>query len=299
MKVTVLKAIGHLTIQDRGRPGQRHAGLPLGGPADRESAILANRLVGNPDLAPMVELALAKADLFFDRDCGLAWTGARVALSVDGQPQGLDRTIICPASVKVSIEGFRYGNYGYLAIGGAWAAARWRGSTSPVLLGDAAHPASSVLRTGASFEVLPSETRLRSAPCLLPSEAETPTVIRISTGPETSRFEAGLGFRAGGGLAGTHLLLGLPFTVDPASDRVGVRLRGTGSLALRPAIFGPEVRSSPTLPGTIQVLPNGDLIVGHVDGPTMGGYPRIGIVVPEDLGLLAQARGGVTFVAAA
>jgi allophanate hydrolase subunit 2 len=52
------------------------------------------------------------------------------------------------------------------------------------------------------------------------------------------------------------------------------------------------MESEPVLPGSIQVPPGGQPIVTQVDGPTLGGYPKLGVVDPQDLGRLAQCRPG-------
>jgi len=70
---------------------------------------------------------------------------------------------------------------------------------------------------------------------------------------------------------------------------VGYRLSG-------PALRVPdgEMISEPVLPGSIQVPPNGLPIVTMPDGPTLGGYPKLGLVDPEDLPRLAQTLPGST-----
>src|SRR5690606_18854265 len=78
------------------------------------------------------------------------------------------------------------------------------------------------------------------------------------------------------------------FQVDPASNRMGVRLRGA-PLRLRDPL---EMISSPVTPGTIQVPPDGNPIILGVDAQTVGGYPRIAHVLSGDLPLLAQTPPG-------
>lgn len=80
-----------------------------------------------------------------------------------------------------------------------------------------------------------------------------------------------------------------PWTVTPQSDRSGYRLLGP---ALRPD--PPDILSEPVLPGSIQVPASGQPVVTMPDGPTVGGYPKIGIVDPADLRAVAQCRAGRT-----
>jgi allophanate hydrolase subunit 2 len=71
---------------------------------------------------------------------------------------------------------------------------------------------------------------------------------------------------------------------------VGYRLEGA---RINPPLC--EMCSEPQIVGSIQVPPNGQPIVTMRDGPTVGGYPKIGIVDPESLSWLAQCRPGVRF----
>jgi allophanate hydrolase subunit 2 len=81
-----------------------------------------------------------------------------------------------------------------------------------------------------------------------------------------------------------------PWSVASQSDRVGYRLHGTLLSAGQNQIV-----SEPVLVGSIQVPQNGQPIVTMRDGPTVGGYPKIGLVHADDLSWLAQCRPGVTF----
>ena len=81
---------------------------------------------------------------------------------------------------------------------------------------------------------------------------------------------------------------GAIWIVDPASSRIGIRLNGP---VLDRAVTK-ELPPEPTLPGAIQVPPNGQPIVLGPDAPVTGGYPVIAVVVHADLGRLAQLRPG-------
>lgn len=82
------------------------------------------------------------------------------------------------------------------------------------------------------------------------------------------------------------------WTVSLKMDRAGIRLEGR---SLPP---GPTIVSEPVVPGTIQVTPDGGLLLLGPDGPTIGGYPRLAVVIVADLPRVAQWRPGdeVVFV---
>jgi antagonist of KipI len=77
------------------------------------------------------------------------------------------------------------------------------------------------------------------------------------------------------------------WTVSSQSDRVGYRLTGEPLVTPHRSLL-----SEPVLPGTIQVPENGQPIVTMRDGPTVGGYAKLGLVEPTDLSWLAQCRPG-------
>jgi allophanate hydrolase subunit 2 len=73
--------------------------------------------------------------------------------------------------------------------------------------------------------------------------------------------------------------------VSVDSNRMGIVL-----LPEEPMIHNKSIISSPVLPGTLQLPPNGNVIVLGKDGQSIGGYPRIGTIIREDLAILAQKR---------
>ena len=50
--------------------------------------------------------------------------------------------------------------------------------------------------------------------------------------------------------------------------------------------------TSPLLPGTVQLMPAGNLIVLMKDAQTTGGYPRIFQLTEKSMAILAQKRTG-------
>lgn len=89
-----------------------------------------------------------------------------------------------------------------------------------------------------------------------------------------------------GDLAG--LLAASPWTVGDRSSRIGIRLSGNPI----PIEYPKSWASEPTLPGSIQLAPNGELIIFGPDGPTTGGYPVVAVAQEGALELLSQLRPG-------
>ncbi|MFT4126649.1 MAG: allophanate hydrolase subunit 2 family protein, partial [Gordonia sp. (in: high G+C Gram-positive bacteria)] len=87
--LTVVAPGPFASIQDLGRGGLAHLGVPGSGAADRDSMRLANRLVGNPESAATIETTLGGLRLRTDADALVVVTGAQATGDVDGRPVGV------------------------------------------------------------------------------------------------------------------------------------------------------------------------------------------------------------------
>jgi allophanate hydrolase subunit 2 len=114
------------------------------------------------------------------------------------------------------------------------------------------------------------------APARVPDELTVPVLL----GPRDEWFGAAAAQLAGG-----------EWTVSPDSNRVGVRLAGT-ALTRANGYTDRELASEGVLTGSVQVPAGGRPVIFLADHPTTGGYPVIGVVHPEALPALAQARPG-------
>lgn len=254
MSLLVRSVAGHATLQDFGRPGWRHFGVPPAGIWDREAAALANALVGNAPDTAIVELALGTLEVEALAATSIAWVGA----DADGRKPLARGDIVRigpPRRARV-----------VLATPGGFAAPKVMGSVSgrPVSAGAQLVPERE--------DLLPSATLADPSPTL----AQAP--FRVLPGPQSDRFDLEAFSRA-------------DYCVDNLSDRVGLRLSGP---TLGP---GGEIVSEPACPGAIQITGEGRPIVLGPDGPTIGGYPKIGFVCAADLDRLGQLRPGDRFTA--
>jgi len=264
--ITLLSCGALATVQDLGRPGHAALGVPRAGAFDRAALALANRLVGNPAGAAGLELTLG-ASLRLDAAATVALTGAPcpgldwgVALSLAGGTT---------LALGVPPTGLR----SYLAVRGGVEAAAVLGSRSTdTLSGLGPVP----LTAGDSLAVGPEPHTPPSGAAAVPAPAGS--ALRVRLGPREDWFTP----RA------RQLLLDATWTVRPDSNRIGLRLDGP---VLARAIGG-ELPSEPTLPGALQVPPDGRPILFGPDAPVTGGYPVIAVVHDEDLDRAAQLRPG-------
>ena len=129
MTVEILEPGPLTTVQDAfGRPGWRHVGVPVGGAADPWSARLANRLVGNPDDAPLLEITLGGALIATDELAWMALTGGLRA-EAGGIELPIHEAWRLRAGGSVRIRAADAAR-GYLAIGGGLVVERVLGSAA-------------------------------------------------------------------------------------------------------------------------------------------------------------------------
>jgi biotin-dependent carboxylase-like uncharacterized protein len=260
------------TVQDLGRPGWAHLGVPRSGALDQPALRLANRLVGNPESAAALETTLSGVWFRVDRATSLAVTGARCEIHVGGRPAGWGAVLAVTAGTEVrvgpAIEGLR----SYVAVAGGLDLDPVLGSRSTDLLsglGPAPLRAGDRLPVGAAGAV-PHGTEAVPRPL--------PAVLRIRLGPRSDWFSD----------ATLAALDGAAYDVAPDSNRIGLRLTGTPLERARPE----ELPSEGMVLGAVQVPSSGQPVVFLHDHPTTGGYPVVGVVLEEDLAVCAQARPG-------
>lgn len=153
------------TIQDLGRPGTRHLGIPCGGAMDRLSHRLANRLVGNPETAATLEMTLTGEVLQWVEDSVIAVTGADMAPQIQGPgerreacPQGWPVSVAAGSVLKFGVA--RRGCRAYLSIAGGWDVPVVIGSRSTLLRSALGGVHGRALRAGDELRRVPSEVGL-------------------------------------------------------------------------------------------------------------------------------------------
>jgi biotin-dependent carboxylase-like uncharacterized protein len=263
-------APGALTsVQDAvGRHEWRHLGVPAGGAADPWSARLANRLVGNPDAAPLLEITHHGPVLRADAPMLVALTG-RLDASIDGLPwpSGTSRSVRPGSTIRV---GDGLDARGYLAIAGGIVVESVLGSAATDLRSGFGGFEGRALRAGDRLQV-------GVAGAAIPTRwmgQEPSGRVRIVAGPHADRLEP-------------TALTEPTWRVSPQSDRTGVRLEGP----TLPAHEG-EIASIGLPAGAIQLPPGGQPIIALVDRPVTGGYPVPAVVIGADLGRVGRLRPG-------
>lgn len=291
------------TVQDRGRTGFRHIGVPLGGAMDSMAHELANRLVGNSIDAATIEMTLTGDEIEFTHDTLIAITGADMAPTLHDNSELSQHVaqhcpVVIPAGSRIRCQSARRGCRCYLAIAG--------GIDVPVVLGSR----STALRAAFGGQCGRMLTAGDELVLGTPSDAGRQVFERLSVvqsrngrhtqsnwfvrpidlpNPDTATLRIVAGthtpWLSSSGLEG---LLNASFRISSRSDRMGYRLIDQ-RLELE---HRKELLSEGAIPGTIQLPPDGNPILLMADGAPTGGYPRIGHVVSADQGIAAQLRPG-------
>jgi len=273
--LTVLATGPLATIQDGGRPGWASIGVTRSGAADRASAELANRLVGNDPSAAVVEVTAGGLRVRAERTVLVAVTGAPSALDVDGRAAPLDAPLTLAPGAVLSLGLPPVGLRCYLAVRGGVDAQPVLGSRSTDSLSGLG-PAPLQDRDRLLIGTLAArEPVVDVAPVRRPSSQP---VLRVLPGPRRDWFDPG---------AWTALTTG-EWTVTPDSDRVGLRLSGPALARRR----DDELPSEGLVPGALQVPPDGSPVLFLTDHPVTGGYPVLAVVATPDLPAAAQLRPG-------
>jgi biotin-dependent carboxylase-like uncharacterized protein len=275
--LTVLDPGPQALIQDLGRPGHAHLGVPPSGALDAPALRLANRLAGNSEHAAGVEALLGGLTVRAECSCTIAVTGPGVAVLVDGRPVGSHVPVHLGVGEVLEIGRPDTGLRCYVTVSGGIEVPAQLGSRATDVLsgiGPAPLRAGDVLPLGEPAGLPMGADEL--APARVPDELTVPVLL----GPRDEWFADASAQLAGG-----------EWTVSPQSNRVGVRLAGT-ALTRANGYADRELASEGVLTGSVQVPAGGRPVIFLADHPTTGGYPVIGVVRPEALPALAQARPG-------
>jgi biotin-dependent carboxylase-like uncharacterized protein len=270
------------TIQDCGRPGYAHLGVPRSGALDAPAHHRANRLVGNPPGAPVLETTLTGVAVTARAAVTVAVTGAHAAVRLDGRPAGRDTAVALAPGQTLDVGPARPGVRSYVAFSGGLRVPPVLGSASTDLLSGLGPPrlaAGDVLDLGDAAAEGPPRPCPQAGVPAAPVPGERAELL-IHLGPRDDWLSAA-------GLAALH---GGAWQVSPQSNRVALRLAG----AAPPRSRSGELPSEGLVAGAIEALPDGQLVVFLADHPTTGGYPVIAVLDPQSLPVCAQARPGLT-----
>lgn len=285
MSLRIIKAGISDTIQDTGRYGWQNAGINPGGAMDRFSARLANALLGKELDEPVIELHFYAPAIQFDKATIICIAGADFSPTINTYPVPLHQPVAINSGALLEFKNIKSGGRCYLSTLHNLKMTRWLGSYSTNMKAKAGGFHGRPLTTGDEIHFkevgLFSKLLSISEPKVLgwganPVNQTSTDKIEVIRGSEWQWLSQ----------RSQEQFTNESFIISNVADRMGYRLKGV-KLEVKEQ---KQLVSCGVTFGTVQLLPNGQLVVLMADHPTTGGYPRIANVISAHLPSLAQKQ---------
>ena len=270
----VVKSGFYTTIQDSGRFGYRAFGVPISGSMDSYSSHYANSILGNDRDCAVLEITMSGPELHFQEPTQIATAGADLTPKLNGKLISNNQVIDIKFNDVLSFAGLRNGLRCYLAIKG--------GLQSEVYLGSRSMyntiSESDTINVGEEiyYEKSPSNSIKTYSNLKYDHDLLSTKILEVENGPEYNELPQEL----------KNKLSKLQFKVSKFNNRMAYQLE-----PLMPNTIE-TILTSPVLPGTVQLTPNGNLIILMRDCQTTGGYPRVLQLTERSLNIISQKRQG-------
>lgn len=290
MPIEVIKPGLATSVQDRGREGYYHVGVPPSGALDQSSLLAANLLVGNPADAAALECAYLGPELRFTEPAVAAVAGADLEPRLDGETRPAWTSFAVAAGEVLSFGHLKRGARAYIAVAGGIDVPEVLGSRSTYTLGALGGfkgrilDADDVVAIGATHRGASD----RSVPEPLRPALAAELEIRVVMGLYDHLLTDD----------GRQTFLSATWTLTPVADRVGFRYKGDRlDMVKRDQPFGAgsdpsNIVDAPYPIGSIQVPGGVEPIVLQRDAVSGGGYAMVATVISADMDVVAQSAPG-------
>ncbi|WP_188454170.1 biotin-dependent carboxyltransferase family protein [Virgibacillus oceani] len=267
----VKKAGVYTTFQDLGRSGYQRFGVPVSGAMDTFALQIANILVGNQRSEACIEATLIGPELEVKCSIAVAITGANIQPQVNGKSIPMWQSIRLEPGDILHFGKLQTGVRAYISLAGGYDFPEMLGSKSTDVNSGfgrliekedtiCGHPACNRKKIGLSKQLIPTYDKSIDAAMI--------------EGPHQANFTE----------EARNMFFSTSFTVDANSNRMGYRLKSeTCGIQTSGQVWSDAIPF-----GGIQIPQNGQPIILMADRQTTGGYPRIGTVISNDLGKVAQ-----------
>lgn len=284
MSLRIIKAGILDTIQDCGRYGHQHLGINPTGAMDRFSAQLANALLGKQRNAAVIELHFPASHIMFEKETIICLTGACFSPTINGIEIPMHHPVAVAENSLLAFQKLVNGARCYLSLLNGIKVDEWMNSYSTNTKAAAGGwQGRGLLRydqimynSNINLAKLLNEKEVVILPWKAAETVDTRTEIEFIIGSEWHWLtrEAQENFQNNW------------FQITNEADRMGYRLHGR-ELQVKEE---KQLLSSAVSFGTIQLLPDGQLIILMADHQTTGGYPRVAFVITAHLPILAQKK---------
>jgi antagonist of KipI len=272
------------TLQDKGRYGFQHIGIPPCGYLDYLSAQLSNVIVGNPIDAPIFELHFPASSFIFKEDQTICISGANFVPVLNDKSVAMNTAMQVYKNDTLHFMQPLLGKTCYLAIKGNIDSSSWLNSKSDFI---------SQIKTNDQFNIIVRDAENKKNSPLTDEKLESSIIdniqkhifnsneIRFIPGPQWNDLTT----------ESISNILKQPFYTSLNSNRMGYKLKGPSLQLLEEKTY----LSSAVTRGTMQLLPNGEVIVLMANHQTIGGYANIGQIILVDLPKLVQHKSDTLF----
>lgn len=284
MSLTILKAGILDTIQDLGRMGYQHLGINPTGAMDKYAASISNAIVGNSLNEAVLEIHFPAATILFETATMIAISGANFSATINKEPIPINTQVFVNKNTVLQFNSAQNNSIVYLAVKGGFKIDTWKNSCSTNLLAQVGGYNGRKLlkndtlefKTEPSFKNISGDYKIAPWKVNENWDADFKNELLVLPGNEwdwLSKEEQ-------------QKFLTSKFSIGTNSNRMGFQLKG-------PTLHShtqSELISSAVCFGTIQLLPDEQLIILMADHQTTGGYPRIGNIISAHLSALAQMK---------
>lgn len=270
----VLKSGFYSTIQDNGRFGYREYGVPVSGAMDLYSGLFANTLLGNSSDNAVIEMTMLGGVFQFLKPTIIAVSGALMNPELNKKPIKQNAIIHVNANDILSFGRATKGFRTYLAIK--------NGFKSDIVLQSKSQynsiTVNSIVNKGDTidYDGVVEKFSTTNASVKYDDSILTSTEIEAFAGPEFNQLST----------SQKEVLLNSELKVSKYNNRMAYQLEPLIGNNIQPIL------TSPVLPGTVQLTPNGNLIVLMRDCQTTGGYPRVLQLTEKSINVLSQKSVG-------
>ena len=275
-KILVLREGINSTFQDLGRNNFYHIGLPFSGAMDKRNYLIANKLVGNKHNEAVIEFAyqgpLIKIE---DGNINFAISGdIKFNIKKNGKliNGNCYKNYNLSKNDEIDIISTNNSVYGYFAVSGGFDLKNNFGSYSTHVRSKVGANNGNKIQKDEKFFI--KDFKDKHANKSLKYMNSKIEYIRILKGTNFDYFFE----------QSIKEFTSKEFLVTKLSDRMGMRLQGPKIKNFKET----NIRSEGLIKGVIQVPADGNPIIMLSDHGTIGGYPKIGVVISADYDRLVQ-----------
>lgn len=287
MAVKIISPGLSTTVQDLGRPGYYHLGIPISGGMDRFALRAANMLVGNDEGSAVLEAVFLGPEIEFTENATVAVTGGELPPKVNGDERATWEAFPVKAGDKLTFGYLKAGARAYIAVSGGIDVPMKLGSRSTYTLGALGGHEGRALKAGDTLPLGAGGKGGGSIPANLRRGPGNPAELRMLPGLYWHRITAEAGKQ----------FFSDTWKVAPEADRIGYRFKGGQPLDFVPRTppFGAGSDPSNIVDacypyGSVQVPSGTEPIVLHRDAVSGGGYMMVGTIISADMDLIGQLQ---------